>query len=388
LRRICRFLAAALLPVAAVSCGDDSDAAGSSSEIPPALQFIFDSQPAPRSDTFEVFVCDVPQPTTDPIFGTMTLRLDLDPAELATIFDDRVQSYFETLSHDLYHPTFVAGRVLQLTADETHDDCVARALDSSADTTSAVLVIANAEHLETAPGGWGEQGRPCASTFCPARATRRYAYVGASDFSPDYGAVPLLDLVEHEIGHALGLPHSGGGGADVYSSDLDLMSNSAAPREVQPDRRDGQDTLAVNRLGLGWLPRSAVAVAGPDGGRYTLAASAGTAGRRLLVLPLDDDSFLTVEYLTNDGLDDFLPMSGLAVHKIDQSPGACGPAATNGGCTGEHREQITLGSPRPHVDLLHDKGAAWHVDGWSITVLRAGAVGNPSMQVEVHRTDG
>jgi hypothetical protein len=367
------------------SCGDDSDATAGTS---PALQLILDQRPAPTDDRFEVFVCKVPVPTADPVYGDMTLRRDLDPADLANTFEQNVRPYFESLSHGLYHPTFAPGHVLTMTGNETHRECMDRALDESSDDAGAVIVVADAEHLESMPGGWGEDGSPCAAEFCPAAVTRRIAYVGASDFSPDWGPVPPLDLVEHEMGHTLGLPHSGGPGADIYSSDLDLMSNSAAPRDVHPDRRSAQDTIAINRLALGWLPRSAVTVVGDGGGRFTLSSSSGIDGLRLLVLPLDDESFLTVEYLTADGLDDFLPSSGLAVHRIDGSPGACGHVAIDDSCTGAHRQQLTLGSMPPHLDLLHDPGESWDVEGWSITARGPASGDAGSMQVEVHPTDG
>lgn len=355
------------------------------SAFPSGLRLIMDHPSAPAQDTIQVSICEVPFPTTDAVYGTMALRLRLDPTTITAQLEAAVRPYFERLSHGAYSPTFVVGTTLSMSADESHDTCVDRAIDASSSDATTVLVIATAEHLATAPGGWGRPGSPCAAAPCPAADTRRAVYVGASDFHPDNGAVPLLDLVEHEIGHTLDLPHSGDAG-DQHASAIDLMSNSAAPREVQPDRKNGQDTIAIDRLALGWLPEDAVTVATNTGGRFDLSPSTGTAGPRLLVLPLDDLRFLTVEYLSADGFDDFLPSGGVAVHHIDQTPSLCSQDSNpTDPCTGIDREQITLGSADPHLDLLDTPGETWHLEGWDVTLrqIRGGDSRNTGTHAEV-----
>jgi hypothetical protein len=164
-----------------------------------------------------------------------------------------------------------------------------------------------------------------------------------------------MDLIEHEIGHGLGWPHSGTDPAAVEPNEsaLDVMSNSAAPREVRPERRDGPDTLAVNRLAAGWLPTSAIAVVPPAGITVTLAPSTGRSGTRLAVVALDDHRFLSIEVLTAEGYDDHLPASGLAVHLIDTA--------------GKERTQTPL-IGLPPFDQLLTPGHTFTTMGWSITL--------------------
>ena len=372
-------------------CSSTATSSGAARRFPNPLQLIVDHRPAPTGDTIEVFVCDVPMPTTDPLYGDLPLRLGLSPQHIAAQLQG-VRAYFMSISHGLYAPTFTAGSTLTMAADETHDHCVDRALDASTANAATALVVASAEDLATRPGGWGKPGSVCLTDFCPASVTRRSVYVGASDFyGAESGGRPLLDLIEHEIGHTLDLPHSGDVG-DEHASALDLMSNSAAPRDVQPARIDAPDTIAIDRVGLGWLPHAAIAVADsatqPTPGSFALRASTGNVGLRLLVLPVDETKFVTVEFLPTAGYDDYLPAAGLAVHLVDQSPEACGRPASGALCVGIDRAQTVLGSPAPHLRLLHLTGSVLTVQGWTIRLADTITSTTEQAQVEVTPTDG
>lgn len=343
--------------------------------VPPVAVRLLADRPAPATETVEVWVCQVPLDSTAAIYGGLTLRQPLTPDDVVARIAERVSTYFRSISHDAYAPSFVAGGTVAMSSSETDAECVDRALDQSSATADAVLAVADAEHAVGQPGGWGRPGTWLTCTdSCPASMTRRAAYVGASDFHPDWGPVPLLDLIEHELGHTLGLPHSGSAasGSDEYLSALDLMSNSAAPRDVDPDRRDAPDTIAVDRLDLGWLSLDDVVVASPAGVTVDLSPSTGPTGTRLVLAAIDEHRMLTFEYLTPTGFDDHLPEAGVAVHLVDDAAGG-----------DVLRVQDTLGSAPPHTDLL-GAGDEWSGEGWRVRVVQVGA----TVRLEVAATDG
>lgn len=355
----------------ATSAAVDSTTPGSTDN--PALQLLLDGAAPLRrfsmgTDRLGVWICHVPVGVKDALYNPVDFRLAMDPAVIVAKLNQYVTPYFDTISDHRYKPAFEVGGEVSITVDQGDDDCVSHATAKAADHVTGVVVIADAEHAEDQHGGWGDPGNPCPSTVatdpCPARVTGRAVYIGASDFHPDWGEVPAVDLLEHEIGHSLGFPHSGKG--DGYTSAIDLMSNSAAPRDVLEDRRDGPDTLGINRVAAGWIPSSDVTVA-TTGGTFRIQPSTASAGVRLLVLPLDETRFLTVELLEATGFNDHLPHSGIVVHEIDQTPTAC---SDRGGrpCLNEYRLQYPVSGTVPYTDLLQ-AGATWSGLGWSITHL-------------------
>src|SRR3954463_13804409 len=314
-------------------------------------------------DPWEVFVCHVPLDTQSPVYAGLPLRVHLSPDALAAILDEKVTAYFATLSNGEYRPRFTAHGDVTIAATDEPQACVDKAIAASGPEAHGVIAVADAEHNAGNQGGFANAGAVCATPPCPATTTRRSAYVGASDFSPDWGDRPPMDLIEHEIGHALGWPHSGYDASlpDPTQSALDVMSNSAAPRAVQPDRRDAPDTLAINRLSAGWLPTSSVAVVPPTGGTVQLTASNGKSGRRMAVIALDDHRFITIELLANEGFDTHLPATGVAVHLVDE--------------TSAPRTQTPLVGLAPYDDLLAQgetlTTTGWRIavgDGWSVTM--------------------
>lgn len=353
-----------------------------------ALQLLLDgAEPLRRfslgTDLFGVWICHVPVGVKDRLYNPVDFRLDLDLDAVVGLLNDHVTPYFDAISDHRYRTVFAAGGEVSISADQTDDDCVDKAGELAGDDITGVLVIADAEHAEDQHGGWGDPGDPCTPSpdrsSCSARTTGRAIYIGASDFHPDWGAVPAVDLLEHEIGHSLGFPHSGPG--DGYTSGIDVMSNSAAPRDVNDGRRNGPNTIAVNRVAAGWIPPSDVLVFN-TAGTYRLVPSTAPRGARLLVLPLDDQRFLTVEVLDATGYNDFLPHSGVVVHEIDQSPTACRDQSGKT-CLNEYRVQFPVSGVAPYTELLQP-GNTWSGLGWSVTAIVWTDTG---WEITVSRTD-
>jgi hypothetical protein len=350
------------------ACGDSSTT--QSPSLPPAVQSIVDAsrQTAWMTngiDTWEVFVCHVPPDAQSPVYSGLAVRRLLKPDTIAAVLDAKVSHYFETLSNGIYRPQFSAGGEVTIGVKDEPQACVDKALAQSSDRAHGVIVVADAEHNSTQPGGFGNAGGACAVPPCRASATRRSAYVGAADFSPEWGDQPPMDLIEHEIGHALGWPHSGydESAVDPHRSALDVMSDSAAPRLVHPARRDAPDTLAVNRLAAGWMPSAAVVAVASSGGTVTLAPSNAPTGTRLAVIELDDHRFITVELLTATGFDDHLPASGVAVHLI-AVPLIAVPLIEGNDA---RRIQTPLVGAPPYDHLL-TTGQTLTTHGWTVTV--------------------
>ncbi|MDO8391580.1 MAG: hypothetical protein Q7V57_13955 [Actinomycetota bacterium] len=313
-------------------------------------------------DTFDVWICHVPLDSTASMYAGTPLRLALTPADVAEVLNRQVTPYYDTLSHGLYHPVFNAGGEVQMAVADEPQACLDEAIAEAGAGTNAVFAVADADHGSSDPGGFGSVGEPCAVVVvCAVGATNRSAYIGAADFHAEWGDQQPMDLAEHEVGHTLGWMHSGVEDRGGYLSALDVMSNSAAPRDVDATRRDGPDTLALNRLLAGWLPRSAVWNAPTARGTVTLAPSMSAAGTRVAVVAIDDNHFLTIELLTADGFNDHLPADGIAVHRVEVSGGVV-------------QNSAPLVGEAPYADLLQ-VGASLTAGGWRITVDAGGGDG-------------
>lgn len=322
--------------------------------------------PVLGEDRWEVTLCQVPATIDNATFDATDERLAVTPAQIVTAIEP-VAGYFERWSRGLYEMTLVPGAVVAIEDDDEAQACVEAAIAVSSQESSGVIVVADALHRGDVPGGWAQPGVGCATTPCAARDSRRAVYVGAADFFSlmDIGqgdatdSVPL-DLLEHEIGHTFGWPHSSRSPdfrfADTatrreYDNVIDIMSNSAAPRAVDSRRRHGPGVLAFNLLSARWLAPGDVAIADATSlVAQSFALSTADVGRRdrrehpvVVVLELDDTTAVTIELVTDHGDNDHLARSGLAVHVVEWGSEVCPVPRAAGYCLGVDRRVTLVG---------------------------------------------
>jgi len=310
-------------------------------------------------DPWEVVVCHIPIFTSDEIFEPSLERMSLSSSEIVKRLSP-VVSYFKRHSYGRYQPLFSAGQDVTISDTETSDDCAERALDQSGPEVRGVMVVADAEHGADEFGGWGTPGIGC-NKSCSASDTRRSVYVGAGDFMDYWNGDSPLDLVEHEIGHALDWPHSttsmSNSGQELYDSALDVMSDSSAPRMVFSTKRHGPGTLAINLYAARWFNDEHLQILDTSRRVNTKVQLLATdtdlsiMGKRFVVITDGANSFLTIELIAGRGDNAHLKLDALVIHRI-----------TVTGTSGVDRQQIVIKGD------LQD-GEKWAGNGISIEVL-------------------
>jgi hypothetical protein len=80
---------------------------------------------------------------------------------------------------------------------------------------------------------------------------------------------------------------------------------------------------------------------------------------------VDADRFLTVEFLTDQGFNDTLTASGVAIHLVDPHGGGCASEGDES-CVGSHLNVAQTGEP-PFTTLLQ-AGDVWTGYGRQVTI--------------------
>jgi hypothetical protein len=141
---------------------------------------------------------------------------------------------------------------------------------------------------------------------------------------PPWG-VANVSLVEHEMGHGWGLPHSSGAYGFTYDNVWDVMS---ADRYNCPASTDpiygcmGQHAISYHKDLIGWLPPAQKFTAGPaTNTTITMEQLAlPTTGNYLMAeIPIGGSSthFFTVEVRRQIGYDVKLPGNAVVIHDVD-----------------------------------------------------------------------
>ncbi|MYB43919.1 MAG: hypothetical protein F4X74_03120 [Acidimicrobiia bacterium] len=364
------------------------------------------------ADIWEVWVCDVADGS-----------LGIDVVSTVALLNGETTPYFAWLSEGKYRPEFVAGGTVGadpgISSDHARDyGCEGRVAEVSEGGAEGAVVILDKEGLVSSGGagswagslvehlwqvtaaGFPENGRDLALT---AEAVLPVSEHCSNCDYPDHIS---LDVVAHEMGHALGWPHSYGGNrpetdealleegqeVDEYENPMDMISGSL------PEWQLGQHglvagTIAPNRYAAGWIEPGDVAV--HDGGiaAYQLAP-VGTSGTQMLVIPTGASGhFISLGARVARGYDQGIPAEGVEVYRIDQRASVCRESPQNPdrlSCTGTNRRTQQV-PPPPNddreveelTDHVYGPGEALTVEGYRVEVTeRVGDlfhvwVGNP-----------
>ena len=260
------------------------------------------------NETWDVWFCDTPA-------GDVALDDDV----ILPLFNDRLTPYFRWLSDGRYQPRFrLAGPVAGADMFGCSDKAAAEAADSGSGNRR--LIVADEDNGLGVFWGTSVLVAASASSLRPT---------GPDGLDPETGLdlrSQWLYFVAHEMGHAVGFPHSYGGNVLVsvgfehrgetllpegtvseYDNPMDVMSNLG--------KLGG--TVAVNRYAAGWIDPANVAVHSGGAVRTYELRAPGLGGTQMLVLPSGDFGIFTMlGARVATGYDSTIPKEGVEVYRV------------------------------------------------------------------------
>jgi hypothetical protein len=136
-----------------------------------------------------------------------------------------------------------------------------------------------------------------------------------------------IAVMEHEMGHAFGLPHSSGNYGVTYDNEWDLMSDTwtGCFDRVGPDLVYGcwgQHTISYHKDILGWIPAAQKTTVNAGSARTVLLeqlALPQTSNYKMVKIPIPGSNtrFYTVEARRLAGYDVQLAGNGVIIHEVD-----------------------------------------------------------------------
>lgn len=276
-------------------------------------------------DTWEVWICHLPQGSAE-----------VTAEDASRVLTAELVPYFTEMSAGLYEPRFVPAGMARASDSDERYPCEHEIEQRTSGTEKGAIVITNELGI---PAAYALLDRIDTTPSDRFPANGRVIRVGAHTVLPEaWNFEPKR--ITHEIGHAIGWPHSFSGlreDSSQYDNPLDVMS-TILPR-TGPLRGRAQGTLAVNRLAAGWLDDDQVAVATEPRAEYRIVPL-GLPGTQLVVIPTGHpDVLVTLDARVSSGHDTGIGKEGVAVHLVDQRPEACGH---HQGCFGPQRRTQPL----------------------------------------------
>lgn len=315
-------------------------------------------------DVFEVWACETPQGL-----------VDLDVEKIVGLLRKELVPYFEWLSGGRYRPVFRAGGTIELDSFTNLYDCEEAAADRSKGGAEGGIIIGDyVEEVSIASPGFMTIVSPTeiahhAKTYPDSQ---RSVFLGihtvaepgslSSERTSRY-ETPVLATAAHEIGHALGFPHSYR--FYPYDHEMDIMGNSEEIGRIQVG------TIAINRYAAGWIDTDEVEIYSSGKKTYTLQPL-GTKGTQMLVLKTEKSGYVTLGARVSKGYDAGIPKEGVESYYVDQEDPRCIYGADDyQGCyvTGRPTRALIYADPTDPVEHVTGVGGSYTWEGISVSVV-------------------
>jgi M6 family metalloprotease-like protein len=134
-----------------------------------------------------------------------------------------------------------------------------------------------------------------------------------------------ISVIQHEMGHGFGLPHSSGAYGATYDNVWDVMSQDRYNCAAATDATYGciaQHTISYHKDKLGWIPpaqKFTAAVGSTTTITLERLALPATSNYKMAQIPIGGSStfFYTVEARQLNGYDSKLPGAAVIIHEVD-----------------------------------------------------------------------